>query len=224
MNQEQKIKGVNALYDGTETLVSNGKPLPYTMTDFWRINLSEILLNMTRGSFAEFLVICAMEEHGFHALEQIKNGVEPWDIDGPNIKTPDGVRASRIEVKSTASVQVDTPDEKEPISLPDTRLTFSIRKATDWKHEELGKRRNNDIYVFCHYKAARKSDNMLDVGLWDFYLLPTWRIESDPALEKQNTISVYRLKKMGVKPVSFEALYVAISDGLKTVEEHFSQS
>jgi len=209
---------MNNRFTGDEHLILNGNDLPYKMVDFWRINLSEILLNMTRGSFAEFLVICALEEHGFHALEQIKSGVEAWDIDGPDIKTPSGVRMSRIEVKSAASVQIDTPDEKEPISLPATQLKFSIRKAIDWKHEELGKRRNNDIYVFCHYKATRKADNMLDVGLWDFYVLPTWRIESDPSLSQQSSISVYRLNKIGVMPVGFESLYGAIIEGLKTVE------
>ena len=219
MNQGQKIKGVNALYEGNETLVSNGNPLPYKMIDYWRINLSTILLNMTRGSFAEFLVICAMEEHGFHALEQVKNGVEAWDIDGPNIKTPDGERMSRIEVKSAASVQINTPDDKEPISLPASQLKFSIRQAIDWEHEELGRRWHSDIYVFCHYKATRKTDNMLDVGLWDFYVLPTRYIEEDPSLSKQKTISVYRLERIGVKPVSFEELYDAIAAGLKTAEE-----
>lgn len=209
---------MNNRFTGDEHLILNGNDLPYKMIDFWRINLSEILLNMTRGSFAEFLVTCALEEHGFHALEQIKSGVEAWDIDGPSIKTSDGVRMSRIEVKSAASVQIDTLDEKEPISLPATRLKFSIRKAIDWKHEELGKRRNNDIYVFCHYKATRKADNMLDVGLWDFYVLPTWRIEGDPSLSQQSSISVYRLNRIGVEPVGFKSLYDAIVEGLKTVE------
>ena len=216
MDQELLIKGVNALYTGEETLISEGNPLPYKMIDFWRINLSLILLNMTRGSFAEFLVICAMEEHGFPALKQVKDGTEPWDIDGPIIKTSEGTRQSRIEVKSTASVQIDT--KEEPISLRASQLIFSIRKATDYKHPELGKRRHNDIYVFCHYKAERKTDNMLDVGLWDFYVLPTWRIEHDNSLENQSTISVYRLNKIGVMPVTFENLYDSIVEGLKSVE------
>ncbi len=120
------------MYKGDEPLLLNGNPLSYTMLDFWRVNLSEILLNMTRGSFAEFLVRCAMNENGFDALSQVKTGVEPWDIDGPDIITKNGKRASRIEVKSTASIQYDTPDEKEPIELKDTQLTFSIKPAIDF--------------------------------------------------------------------------------------------
>lgn len=203
-------------YNGDEQLELNGKKLPYSMIQFWQSNLSEILLNMTRGSFAQFLVQCAMEERGFHALEQEKNGTEPWDIDGPAISTPEGIRGSRIEVKSAASVQIDTPDEKEPISLPESQLKFSIRKAIDWQHEELGERRNNDIYVFCHYKATRKTDNMLDVGLWDFYVMATAKIERDPALREQKTISLYRLNKLGVKKLSFSELYDGIIDELRS--------
>ena len=101
-------------YKGTEKLLLNGKELPYSMLDFWSINLSEILLNMTRGSFAEFLVQCALTEGGFNALgdDAVKTGVEAYDIDGPKIMTPQGKRPSRIEVKSAASIQVDTPDER----------------------------------------------------------------------------------------------------------------
>ena len=44
------------MYTGYEKLIRNGNELPYSMHDFWRISLSEILLNMNRGTFAEFLV------------------------------------------------------------------------------------------------------------------------------------------------------------------------
>ena len=43
---------------------------------------------------------------------------------------PSEARPARIEVKSAASVQKKTPDEIE-VSLPDSRLVFSIRKAID---------------------------------------------------------------------------------------------
>ena len=197
-------------YTGKESLKLNGKPLPYTMLNFWQINLSEILLNMTRGSFAEFLVLCAMEENGIDAFSQEKNGTEPWDVDGPMISTPTGQRISRIEVKSAASVQIDTPDEKEPISLPPTQITFSIRKAIDWKGEDDVVRRNNDLYVFCHYTATRKKDDMLDLSFWDFYVMSTARIEADPSLSRQKTISLYRLNKLGVPRKGFSELYDAI--------------
>lgn len=202
-------------WTGNEALILEGKDLPYTMIDYWRLNLSDILLNMNRGGFAEFIVQSAMDYSGFNALKQEKTGIEAWDVDGPAIKTADGTRLSKIEVKSAASVQIDTPDEKEPISLPDSRIVFSIKKAIDYNGPDEIPRRNNDLYVFCHYTATRKSDNMLDLKYWDFYVISTRKIENDEQLSKQSTISLYRLKKLGVPCVSFTSLYKAIIDELK---------
>ena len=202
-------------WTGSEALMLNGNPLPYTMLDYWKLNLSDILLNMNRGGFAEFIVQSALTYRGANALSQEKNGTEPWDIDGPMIITPDGKRCSRIEVKSAASVQIDTPDEKEPISLPDTQITFSIRKAIDWSAGDEIPRHNNELYVFCHYTATRKNDNMLDLSFWDFYVMSTARIEADPSLSQQKTISLYRLKKLGIPRVGFSDLYDTILSELK---------
>lgn len=211
-------------YKGTERLLLNGKELPYSMLDFWSINLSEILLNMTRGSFAEFLVQCALTEGGFNALgdDAVKTGVEAYDIDGPEIMTPQGKRPSRIEVKSAASIQVDTPDEKEPLSLPASRLVFSIRPAIDWSSGSEEKKRNNDLYVFAHYKATRKSDNMLDLSFWDFYVYPTFKINEniDTSLSDQKTVSLRRLQMIGVPCVSFSDLYNQILKVLDEISQH----
>ena len=88
----------------------------------------------------------------------------------------------------------------------------------------LWARHNNDLYVFCHYKATRKDQNILDMDLWDFYVYPTFKIESDPRLEKKNSVSLYRLKKLGVMPVSFDQLYDEIISKIQTVSEYLSQS
>lgn len=214
-------------YKGTEKLLLNGKELPYSMLDFWSINLSEILLNMTRGSFAEFLVRCAMTEGGFDALgdDAVKTGVEAFDIDGPEITTPHGKRASRIEVKSSASVQIDTPDDKEPIILPPSQLKFSIRKAIDWQSKSKVAQRNNDLYVFAHYKATSKSDNMLDLSFWNFYVYPTYKIDGDASgLAKQNSISVYRLEMLDVPRVSFRDLFQEIKKVTDDITAHYASN
>ncbi len=204
-------------YSGKEQLKLNGKNLKYTMIDFWRMKLSSITETMTRGSFAEFLVACALEEYGVHALRQDKVGVDAWDLDGPEIKTTDGIRESRIEVKSTANIHINLPEEER--ELPPSRLTFSIREAA---HENLGKGRHSDLYVFCYYKATKKAGSaqtILDLDYWDFYVLPTRRITADETIKKQHTISIARLHQLGLAPVSFEQLYNAILDALKTVGE-----
>ncbi len=202
-------------FTGDEKLILNGKETDYSILQYWRLNLSAILLNMTRGGFAEFLVQCALDRGGFNSLSEFLNGVEAYDITGPII--PALNRNARIEVKSAASVQMDTPDDKEPVSLQDSQLRFSIKKAIDWKGEDEIARRNNDLYVFCHYTAKYKKDYMLDLKYWDFYVLPTFKIEQDPSLSKQNTISVYRLKNMGIQPCGFEELYDQILKALSEI-------
>lgn len=214
-------------YKGTEKLMLEGKELPYSMMDFWSITLSEILLNMTRGSFAEFLVRCALQEGKFDALGDtaVKTGVEPFDIEGPEIISPHGKRSSRIEVKSTASVQIDTPDDKEPISLPSTQLKFSIRKAIDWKSASKVAQRNNDLYVFAHYKATKKSDDMLDLAFWGFYVYPTYKIDGNAlGLAKQNSISIYRLERLGVPCVSFRDLFQEIMKVTNDITAHYASN
>ena len=210
------------MYIGDEKLLFNGKKLPYSVIDYWRVNLSELLLNVTRGGFAEFLVLCALDDAGFNALTQSKTGMEAWDVDGPEITVNGFRRRSRIEVKSTASVQVDTPDEKEPISLQPNKLVFSIRPAIDFASSDQMPRRNNDLYVFAHYKAERKSDNILDLDFWDFYVYPTFKIEEDPVVSEQKTISVRRLQMLGISPCKFDKLYAEIRKCLDEIENRFS--
>lgn len=206
------------MYSGNEKLIVNGEELPYSMVNFWQTNFSVILLNMIRGTFAEFLVNCVLDMNGFPTMDRVTAGVEPFDIEGPVIPLLN--RPCRIEVKSTASIQYDTKDELEPYSLPPSKLQFSIRKAIDWQHPEDGPHRNNDLYVFCHYTATRKSDNMLDMKYWDFYVYPTFRIEADDSLKEQKTISLWRLQRLNVEKQSFETLYSEIMRTIMIISDH----
>lgn len=211
------------MLSGNEKLQYQGSELPFTVLNFWQVNLSELLLNVTRGSFAEYIVLCALSACMSDALSQSKTGMEAWDIDGPELDLPDGIRRSRIEVKSAASVQIDTPDEKEPICLPASRLNFSIHKAVNYESDDSEPHRNNDLYVFCLYKAARKSENILNLDLWEFYVLPTYVIDEDPVLEKQKTISLKKLQMLGVQAQSFGTLCDAILRTQSKITEHYKK-
>ncbi len=226
------MKFVDELLTGDEMLTFNGTELanpyagdgltnPYSVKQYWRINLSTLLLNMTRGGFAEFLVLCALnqKEPDKKYVDQLKNGVEAWDIDGPDITIPrNSTRKSRIEVKSAAAVQIYTPEEKVLDDFPLSQLKFSIRKARDWSVNDDTQRRNNDLYVFCHYKATKTSDNMLELSLWDFYVYPTYLIENNKSLSNQKTISVRRLQMLGVEPCGFDSLAEKIHQTIKQIE------
>lgn len=209
-------------YHGNEQLILNGKELPHSMLEYWQVYYSDILLNLNRGVFAEYIVRCALKEGGFDALSETPTGMEAYDINGPMILTPQGLRPCRIEVKSAASIQRDTPDEKEPLSLPANRIVFGIRSAIDWSADDKIPRHNNDLYIFAHYTATRKADNMLDLANWDFYVYPTYKINenTEARLSEQKTISLRRLQMLGVSRVSFEGLHQEIMKTCAEIEAH----
>ena len=148
------------------------------------------------------------------------NGTEPYDIDGPEI--PGFGRTSRIEVKSAAAVQYTTPDDKVLSSFPHSKINFSIRKAVDWDKNDNIPRRNSDLYVFCHYTATKKSDDMLDLGNWDFYVYPTFKIneDTDTKLSDQKTISLTRIEQIGIPKQSFDTLYDEIKRVINEISLH----
>ena len=90
------------MYNGDERLVHNGKYLSNTMLDFWKWAYSDILHNMQRGTFAEFIVKCALENIGIHTNEE-QASIKPYDLNGPIILSSG--KPARIEVKSAAFVQ-----------------------------------------------------------------------------------------------------------------------
>ena len=95
---------------GTEVLSYNGVNTKYSLLDFWRWSVSDILSNATRGRFAEFIVGTAI-------------GLNPEDLrdewDAYDLTTVDGIK---IEVKSAAYIQ--TWNQKKI-----SNISFSIKPA-----------------------------------------------------------------------------------------------
>ena len=180
------------MYNGDEKLINDGKYMPYTMQNFWQWAYSNILHNMQRGTFAEFIVRCALEDGNIPTRSETGTGTEPYDLEGPIIKSTG--KAARVEVKSAAFVQA------WDIKHPD-RANFSIAPAKI--PDETGdypaladRQRNNDLYVFTLYTATDRRRNILDLSWWEFYVLPTYKIEADPQLCKQKTISLKRVREL----------------------------
>ena len=90
------------MYTGNERLIIAGKELQYSMLNFWQTSYSDILLNMNRGTFAEFIVRCALNERGLPTFNKTMTGIEPFDMEGPEFASESGVRPCRIEVKCSA--------------------------------------------------------------------------------------------------------------------------
>lgn len=200
------------MYNGDEKLINDGKYLPYTMLDFWKWAYSNLILNVSRGTLAEFIVKSALDYNGFSMNSETKTGFEPFDLEGPII--PSLNRPSRLEVKSAAYVQLW--DIKHP-----ERASFSIAPAkmpdeTGDYPDNASKQRNNDIYVFTLYTATDRRRNILDLSWWQFYVLPTYQIEADDILRNQKTISLNKVQAL-CPTLSFDMLCNAIIDACNSI-------
>lgn len=123
--------------------------------------MSDLRMNNVRGYLAEFLVAKAVGAEG-PRLE--------WDA--YDVQAPDG---TRIEVKSSAYLQVW--DQRRP-----SRIVFSGLRGRTWTPQDgeaLEATYNADVHVFAVQTAQRHDDyNPLDVGQWQFYVLPRVAIEA----------------------------------------------
>lgn len=206
------------MYNGDEKLINDGAYLPCTMLDFWKWSYSNLLHNMQRGKFAEFIVKYALEQGGIITRSETGTGIEPYDLEGPII--PSTGKISRVEVKSAAFVQ--TWDIKHP-----ERANFSIAPAvmpdeTGDYNEGAPKQRNNDVYVFTVYTAKDRRSNILDLSWWEFYVLPTYKIEADSRLRTQKTISLKNVKEL-CPALSFDNLCGAIIEACASIPAEFDR-
>lgn len=165
---------------GNEVLTDNGQSTKYTLLDFWRWSVSDLLSNATRGRLAEFIVGSAIGLNPANLRDE-------WDA--YDLIADDGIK---IEVKSAAYIQ--SWNQKRF-----SRVSFSIKPARSWENETSNQRgepkRHADIYVFCHLKHKDQSTiDPLKMEQWDFYVVPTHRLDSYK--RGRNSISLNTLKKM----------------------------
>lgn len=201
------------MYNGSENLINDGEYLPYSMLGFWQWAYSNLLQNMQRGTFAEFIVKSALDKNGVHENNTMKTGIEPYDLEGPWI--PEYGRAAHIEVKCAAMVQLW--DIKHP-----NRASFSIAPAklpdiTGDFRPEAPRQRNSDLYVFSLYTATDRRRNILDLSWWEFYVCSTNYL--DEKYPEQKTISLEAIRTF-CKPCAFDDLYRKISDVCSEISRH----
>jgi len=186
------------LKTGDEKLTSGEKELDFSLLDFWRWSVSDILSNATRGILAEFIVAKAL-------------GIDTSSVrrewDAFDLITPHNVR---IEVKSSAYLQ-----SWEQIKYSDIR--FGCAEAREWDYN-IDKRsgiskRHADVYVFCLLKHLDKSTvNPLNLDQWEFYVIATPELLDK--IGKQKTISLSTLKKLTLA-ISYDDVSNAVQAKLK---------
>ena len=65
---------------------------------------------------------------------------------------------------------------------------------------------------------------MLNLDFWDFYVLPTYRIDNDPSLSSQKTISLGRLKRMRLEKIGFNELANGIYTCIDDISTHYNKA
>jgi len=196
MNELKEIKANPKT--GNECLTDNGQNTNFDLLDFWRWSTSDILSNATRGKFAEFIVGTAV---GLNP----ENLRDEWDA--YDLTTEDGIK---IEVKSAAYIQCWNQKSFSTIS-------FSIKPARFWDSEtnmQLGEpKRHADLYVFCHLKHKdQKTIDPLKMEQWDFYVLPTYRLDNYE--RSKSSITINSLKKL-TEPQKYSELKNEITKAYK---------
>lgn len=183
-------KVTTILKTGDEPLVYNNTSLKFSLLDFWRWSVSDILSNATRGILAEFIVATATNVN-------IKTCREEWSAF--DLETTEGIK---VEVKSAAYLQSWFQKELSPIS-------FSTRAAIHWdsatgKYGDVAKR-HADVYVFCLLKHKdKRTVDPLNLNQWEFYVLSTKQLNDHT--KSLNSISLNALQKL-TKPVTYENIY-----------------
>ena len=178
------------LKTGNEQLTYNHKSLNFSLLDFWRWSVSDILSNATRGRFAEFIVATASN------IDTTKCRDEWSAFD---LETPEGIK---LEIKSAAYLQ-------SWFQRTLSKISFGTRAALYWdsltnKQSETAKR-HADVYVFCllHHKNKQTVDP-LNLNQWEFFVLATKQLNDYN--RSQQSITLKSLNAL-TAPVCYDKLW-----------------
>src|SRR5215216_6412788 len=149
--------------------------LGVTVGDFWAWAYSDLLNNTDRALFAEFVVGKALGVTDAPRVE--------WD------EVDLRYRDKAIEVKSTAYVQSWHKEQDPP-----SQISFDLKERLSWDAAtntyQVEPRRAADCYVFCVYTETERSRaNVLDVDRWEFYVVPTEKINRQLGRQKTAALS-----------------------------------
>ena len=176
---------------GDEPFLAPKGELGFLAKEFWSWAFSDLVHNVTRGCLAEFIVA--------RALKATNNVRDPWaayDLDVPR-KSGD---LFKVEVKSAAYLQSWGQDRFSTIQF-DIKPTKSLNPETS--RYEGNPYRHAELYVFALLKEKdKKQINPLDTNQWDFYVLPTSRLNGRSRSQDSITLNSFE-EELNIKPVSY---------------------
>lgn len=196
---------------GNEHFTFDGMPVNKLLLDFWAWNQSYLLSDGIRGELAEFIVATALGITD----EAPRSSWGDYDLllDGE----------FRIEVKSAAYLQAwDVYDgTRLPVRKREgfSKIVFDIKpvRASGYsRSDDVDIRRHSEAYVFCLYACKNAEEaNPLVLDGWQFYVLPTARI--DALCGEQKRISLGSLLKLDPYFCKFDSLNEAVRKAVYTV-------
>lgn len=187
---------------GRESFCSEGKELGYTLLDFWRWSVSDLVSNATRGRLAEFIVA--------RAIGISTDGVrDEWGAF--DLVTPSG---TKIEVKAAAYIQSWHQDALSTIVFR-TPKTHAWNADTNIQSKES--KRQADVYVFALLAHKDKATvNPLNIDQWRFYVLPTSVLDSRE--RNQQSITLKTLESLAGSSVEYTDLALALKRAVKQTQ------
>ena len=194
------------IYTEDEMFTMNGEPV-LSVLDYWRQECCALV--SLQDSIAEFLVSRAL---GITKAENIVKWTG-YDVSYKN---------KRIEVKATSYIHAWNKGK-----FSENR-TFSIAPShTGWwavKDESERKKlsRQSEMYIFCvnTQKDYENYDPLL-VDSWDFYVVPTFRINERcerTGNPNQKTIRLNRVQKLAGESVKWTGLKKKVEEAIGEVD------
>lgn len=188
---------------GGEPLLFSNEHTGFTVLDFWRWSFSDLLDNVLRGSFCEFVVGAALGVD----LSAGRTNWSSWDITFPySWKDSAGEHDMvRVEVKNSSYLQSWNEDKLSKISFG-----IAPKEVSDPAQGVIGERkRQSDVYVFCHYKAKdRAVADPLILDDWDFYVVSTKVL--DERCAGQNSIGLASLQSLSHIKTDYSGMKQAV--------------
>lgn len=172
----------------------------FSVLEFWQYGFSSLNSNVLRGALAEFIVENALKEN---VEIEVRSPWGDWDV------LHDG---KKIEVKCCSYIQDWDQNKLSTIQWSGLKAKQLYYSEAVTKLSELNTFSDykSDIYILALFKHQEHASlDILDMNQWCFWILSKEKIKE--VSKDGNSVSLSKLKKLGIEPVGFSDIYKAIT-------------
>jgi len=167
---------------------------------FQRWALGDLVDNLTRATYAEWLVGQALDVIGPDDIRMEWDAADFW-YRGHPIEVKAGGRGQRWQQTKPSTVRYDIAQRQEAWKA----------STNEWKAHDKPLR-NADVYVFClHTPTEATSENVADPGCWEFRVIATSTLNTE--LRDQKTVGISTLDQL-TEPVEWAQIRSAVDTAL----------